>query len=52
MHYYETPTGLKFVVLTDPNVADIREALQELYHLFVRFVAKVREPPRCHARFS
>jgi len=31
LHFYETPTGLKFVVNTDLNVGNMREALQHIY---------------------
>ncbi|NXW90550.1 trafficking protein particle complex subunit 1 [Patagioenas fasciata] len=41
LHYYETPTGLRLVLNTDPGVTSAREALQHIYsHLFVELVVK------------
>ncbi|XP_075263221.1 trafficking protein particle complex subunit 1-like [Convolutriloba macropyga] len=41
VHYYETPTGVAFVLTTDPLVGDIRNILQELHKsVWVEFVAK------------
>lgn len=31
LHYFETPTGLKFVLNTDVNAHDVRDLLQKLY---------------------
>ncbi len=31
LNYYETPTGLKFVLNTDNNVGNIRDILHQLY---------------------
>lgn len=31
LHYYETPTGLKFVLNTDNTGVDIKSLLQQLY---------------------
>ncbi|XP_025050140.1 trafficking protein particle complex subunit 1, partial [Alligator sinensis] len=31
LHYYETPTGLRFVLTTDLGVGSARDALQHLY---------------------
>ena len=31
LHLYETATGLKFVLLTDLNVGNIRDNLQTIY---------------------
>ncbi|KAF7722212.1 TRAPP subunit bet5 [Apophysomyces ossiformis] len=41
MHYYETPTGLKFVMNSDPNTKSLRAVLKEIYvQLYVEFVVK------------
>ena len=43
LNFYETPTGLKFVLNTDTNVASARDALQHIYsNLYVDYV--VRNP--------
>ena len=31
LHYFETPTGVKFVLNTDVNAHDVRDILQRLY---------------------
>lgn len=31
LHYFETPTGVKFVLNSDVNAQDVREVLQRLY---------------------
>lgn len=31
LNYYETPTGLKFILNTDSNVGNIRDILHQLY---------------------
>ena len=43
LHFYETPTGLKFVLNTDTNVGDIQDTLRDVYSkLYVEYV--VRNP--------
>lgn len=43
LHFYETPTGLKFVLNTDTNVGNIQDTLWDIYSkLFVEYV--VRNP--------
>ena len=32
LHFYETPSGLKFVMNTDLNVGNIRDIMHQLYH--------------------
>lgn len=31
LHYYETPSGLRFVMNTDLSVSNARETLQQIY---------------------
>eukprot|EP00288_Rhodomonas_lens_P018014 CAMPEP_0177700496 /NCGR_PEP_ID=MMETSP0484_2-20121128/6124_1 /TAXON_ID=354590 /ORGANISM="Rhodomonas lens, Strain RHODO" /LENGTH=134 /DNA_ID=CAMNT_0019211697 /DNA_START=69 /DNA_END=470 /DNA_ORIENTATION=- len=41
LHYFETPTGLRFILLTDPGVPSLRECLRQVYsHIFVEYVVK------------
>lgn len=41
MHFYESPTGLKLVMLTDPSVGDLSNQLATIYgQLFVQHVAR------------
>ena len=41
VHYYETPSGIVFVLTTDPSVGDIRKVLQELHKtVWVEYVVK------------
>lgn len=43
LHFYETPTGLKFVLNTDTNVGNIQDTLWDIYSkLFVEYV--IRNP--------
>lgn len=38
LHYYETPTSLKFVLLTDPSTLNMRNVLHQIYvNLYVEF---------------
>lgn len=38
LHYYETPTNIKFVMLTDVRSPSMRIALQQIYiNLFVEY---------------
>lgn len=38
LHYYETPTNIKFVMLTDLKSPSMRIALQQIYiNLFVEY---------------
>ena len=40
-HYFETPTGLKFVMLTDTNVGSLNDSLWDIYSkLYVEYVVK------------
>ncbi|AOW01501.1 Sybindin-like protein [Yarrowia lipolytica] len=41
LHYFETPTNLKMVLLTDPSRPSLRDALHDIYvNLFVEYVIK------------
>ena len=41
LHYYETPTNIKFVMLTDVKASSMRHALQQIYvNIFVEYVVK------------
>ncbi|KAM9414411.1 trafficking protein particle complex subunit 1 [Pholidichthys leucotaenia] len=41
LHYYETPSGLKFVLNTDLSVANARETLNSIYtNLYVELIVK------------
>mmetsp|Transcript_50046 Transcript_50046/g.156630 ORF Transcript_50046/g.156630 Transcript_50046/m.156630 type:complete len:146 (-) Transcript_50046:599-1036(-) len=41
LHYYETPTGLRFILITDPPVPSLRECLRQIYsHIYVEYVTK------------
>ncbi|KAM9700056.1 trafficking protein particle complex subunit 1 isoform 2-T3 [Menidia menidia] len=41
LHYYETPSGLKFVLNTDLSVSTARDTLQQIYSsLFVELLVK------------
>ncbi|KAI9028492.1 Sybindin-like protein [Hyaloraphidium curvatum] len=41
LHYFETATGLKFVMCTDPNLDGLAQALRTIYsQMYVEYVAK------------
>ncbi|KAI9746505.1 MAG: TRAPP subunit bet5 [Claussenomyces sp. TS43310] len=41
LHYYETPTNIKFVMLTDTQTLNMRNVLYQIYvNLYVEFVVK------------
>ncbi|MCJ1373563.1 TRAPP subunit bet5 [Loxospora ochrophaea] len=41
LHYYETPTNLKFVMVTDTKTSNLRIVLHQIYvSLFVEYVVK------------
>merc|ERR1712188_302347 len=51
-HYFESLTGLKFCVLSDPAVIDLKDTLKALYTAFVECVIKnplytLNEPVKC-----
>jgi hypothetical protein len=53
LHFYETPTNIKFIVTSDPEVGDLRDALRNIYkNVFVEYVVKnplykLTEPVKC-----
>jgi hypothetical protein len=41
LHYYETPSSIKFVMLTDTATHNMRNVLHQIYvNLYVEFVVK------------
>ena len=40
LHFFETPTGIKFVLLSEPKVDSLVEELKKLYSLYVDYVVK------------
>lgn len=41
LHFYETPTGLKFILNTDLSVVNIRDILHHIYSkIYVEYVVK------------
>jgi len=41
LHYFETPTGLKFVLNTDINAQNVRDLLKEMYtQVYVEYIVK------------
>lgn len=49
LHYYETPTNTKFVMLTDIKSGSMRLALQQIYvNCYVEFVVKNPLSPAEH----
>ncbi|GAB1600439.1 trafficking protein particle complex subunit 1-like [Argonauta hians] len=41
LHFYETPSGIKVIMLTDLNVGNIRDILHQIYSsLYVEYVVK------------
>jgi hypothetical protein len=40
LHFYESPTGFKFIIITDPNVGQITDHLKHIYRkIFVEYAA-------------
>ncbi|KAK5072592.1 Trafficking protein particle complex subunit BET5 [Lithohypha guttulata] len=49
LHYYETPTNIKFVMLTDVKANSMRHALQQIYvNIYVEYVVKNALSPAEH----
>lgn len=50
MHYFETATNLKFVMLTDTRIASMRTVLYQIWaNLYVEYVVKNPISPVEHA---
>ena len=50
MHYFETATNLKFVMLTDTRIASMRTVLYQIWaNLYVEYVVKSPISPVEHA---
>ena len=51
LHYYETPTSLKFVMVTDTRTNNLRIVLHQIYvSLYVEYVVKNPLSPIEHPR--
>ncbi|KAF2823907.1 snare-like protein [Ophiobolus disseminans] len=49
LHYYETPTRMKFVMLTDTKVVNLRQHLHQIWaQLYVEYVVKNPLAPTEH----
>ena len=49
LHYFETPTNLKFVMLTDTRIGNMRTVLHQIWaNLYVEYVVK-SPPSACRA---
>ena len=49
LHYYETPTNTKFVMLTDLKAPSMRHALQQIYvNIYIEYVVKNPLSPAEH----
>ncbi|KAJ1970480.1 TRAPP complex subunit bet5 [Dimargaris xerosporica] len=41
LHYFETASGLKFVLTSDPATSSLREVLKQIYlHIYLEYVVK------------
>eukprot|EP00252_Welwitschia_mirabilis_P007606 TRINITY_DN19143_c0_g1_i1.p1 TRINITY_DN19143_c0_g1~~TRINITY_DN19143_c0_g1_i1.p1 ORF type:complete len:166 (+),score=19.17 TRINITY_DN19143_c0_g1_i1:256-753(+) len=40
LHFMESPSGIKLVLVTDPKVGNLQEALRHIYSLYVDYVIK------------
>ena len=40
LHFYETPTGLKFILISEPSIPHLRDQLLQLHKFYVQFCAK------------
>ncbi|XP_039028924.1 trafficking protein particle complex subunit 1-like isoform X2 [Hibiscus syriacus] len=39
LNFMETPSGIKFILVTNPGTGDLRETLKYIYNLYVEYVA-------------
>lgn len=50
LHYYETPTNLKFVMITDIRIGNMRTVMHQIWaNLYVEYVVKNPIAPVEHA---
>mmetsp|Transcript_875 Transcript_875/g.1103 ORF Transcript_875/g.1103 Transcript_875/m.1103 type:complete len:141 (-) Transcript_875:3368-3790(-) len=40
LHFYESASMVKFILLTDPNVGDMRELLKKFFEYYTTYVVK------------
>eukprot|EP00457_Paulinella_chromatophora_P023348 gb/GEZN01026726.1/.p1 GENE.gb/GEZN01026726.1/~~gb/GEZN01026726.1/.p1 ORF type:complete len:144 (+),score=10.96 gb/GEZN01026726.1/:77-508(+) len=40
LHYFETLSGLRFALTTDPNQSSLQQTLRSIYHLYVSLIVK------------
>lgn len=40
LNLMESPSGIKMILITDPRMGDLREALKYIYNIYVEYVAK------------
>lgn len=41
LHYFEAPSGVKFLITSDPETGDLRDALRNIYKsIYVEYVTK------------
>ena len=40
LHYYESPTGVKFILLSDPKVESLSDELYKIYNIYVENAVK------------
>lgn len=51
LHFYETLTNVKFIILTDPNTPDLREELKKLHsQIYVEYPCKWYRLADCFVR--
>uniref|UniRef100_A0A7S4P1M2 Trafficking protein particle complex subunit n=1 Tax=Paramoeba aestuarina TaxID=180227 RepID=A0A7S4P1M2_9EUKA len=52
LHFFESLTGIKFILLTEPGAGDLSATLKEIYNNYVRFCTKnplykIGDPIKC-----
>ncbi|XP_057866217.2 uncharacterized protein LOC131073734 isoform X1 [Cryptomeria japonica] len=40
LSFMETPSGIKIILVTDPRIGDLQEALKDIYNIYVEYVVK------------